>query len=73
MSRKLKLRVGPKSIYKKSDNHVLGDRAGATNADNLALAGRVIIEDLSWYVAHYTPSISNQKLNLEHLVSKASN
>ena len=42
-----------------SDNHVLSNRRQANDAANLALAGRVIIEDLSWYVPHYTPSISN--------------
>ena len=58
------------TLQKNSDNYVLGHRAGATNADNLALAGRVIIEDLSWYVPHYTRNISNQKLILGHFVSK---
>ena len=42
-----------------------------TNAENLALAGRVIIEDVSLYISTYTPSISNQKLLLSHIVSKA--
>ena len=42
-----------------------------TDAENLALAGRVIINDLSWYIYHYTPSISKQKLMLEHIISKS--
>ena len=54
-----------------SDNHALSHRAGANNAQNLALAGRVIIEDLSLYVPHYTPNISNEKLLLEHIISRA--
>ena len=54
-----------------SDNHVLGHRAGATNAENLALAGRFVIEYLCWYDPRYTLSISNQKLLLGHIVSKA--
>ena len=52
-----------------SDNQVLIHRAG-TNAENLALAGRVFIDDTNLYVPHYTPSISNQKLMLDHIVSK---
>ena len=50
---------------------MLSHRAGASNADNLALAGRVIIKDLSWYNPHSTPSLSNQKLTLGLIVSKA--
>ena len=49
----------------------MSHRAGATNAENLALAGRAILEDLRWYVPHYTPKISNEKFMLEHIVSKA--
>ena len=49
------------TLQRNSDNHVLSHRAGVDNEAKLALAGRVIIEDLSWYVPHYTPSISNQK------------
>ena len=59
------------TLRRNCDNHVLGHRAGATNADNLAPAGRVFMEDLSWYVPHYAPNISNQKLMLKHIVSKA--
>ena len=59
------------TLQRNSDNHVLSHRAAATNANNLALTGRIIIEDLSWYVPHYTPSVSNQKLMLGHIVSKA--
>ena len=58
------------TLQRNSDNHVLGHRAG-TNAENLAIAGRVNIEDLSWYDPHYTLSISSQKLMLGHIVSKA--
>ena len=39
-------------------------------AANLALAGRVLIDDKSLYVPQYTPSISNQKIMLGHIVSK---
>ena len=35
------------TLQRNSDNLVLNHRAGASNADNLALAGRIIIEDLS--------------------------
>ena len=58
-------------LHRKSGNHVLSHRAGATNADNLALAGIVILDDISLYFPHYTPSTSNQKLMLGHIVSKA--
>ena len=57
-------------MQRNSVNHVLGHRAG-TNAENLVLAGRVTMEDLSWFVPQYTLSISNQKLLLGHISSKA--
>ena len=50
---------------------MLSRPAGAEDAANLASAGRVIIEDLSWYVPHYTPNLSKQKLMLGHIVSQA--
>ena len=59
------------TLQRNSDNHVL-NHLGGTDAENFVLAGRVIINDLSWYVPHYTPSISNQKLVLEHIISKSS-
>ena len=58
------------TLQRKSDNHVLSDPAQANDAANLALARRVIIDDISLCVPHYTPSISNQKLMLGHIVSK---
>ena len=58
-------------LRRNSDNHVLGHPAQANNAANLGLAGRVNKDDLSWYVPHYTPNISNQKLMLGHIASKA--
>ena len=33
------------------------------------MAGRVLTDDISWYVPQYTPSISNQKLMFGHKVS----
>ena len=59
------------TLQRNSDNHVLVHLAQAYDAANLALAGSVIIDDISLYTPHYTPSISNQKLMLEHIVSKA--
>ena len=59
------------TLQKNSDNHVLSHPAKANDAANVALAGRVFIDDISWYVPHYTPSLSNQKLLLGHIVSKA--
>ena len=55
------------TLQRNSDNHVLSHPAGADDAANRALAGRVIINDISWYVPHYTPSVKNQKLMLEHI------
>ena len=57
-------------LHRKSKNHVLGHPAQAIDAATVALAGRVILDNISWYVPHYTPSISNQKLMLRHIVSK---
>ena len=56
-------------LQRNSDNHVLGHRAG-TNAENLALAGRVIIEDLSCVIPNLIPSLSNQIFLMEHFISK---
>ena len=36
------------------------------------MAGRLIIDSTSWSVTQYTPSISNQKLLLGHIVTKTS-
>ena len=64
--------LGYKSkLHRISDNRVSIHPPQANDATNLALAGRVIIEDLSWYVPHYTPSISNQKILRKHITSKA--
>ena len=63
-----------------SGNHVLTHRAG-TEAANLALGGRNIIENFSWLVLPYTPNTPNtpntqqQKFlypqTKEHIVSRA--
>ena len=58
------------TLQRNSDNHVLSHPAQDNDAANLALAGRVIIDVISWYVPHYTPSILNQKLMLRQIVSK---
>ena len=49
---------------------MLSHQARANDAANVALAGRVIIDDISWYVPHYTTSISNRKLMLSNIASK---
>ena len=54
--------LGYKSkIQRDSDNHVLSHPAGANVVANLALAGKIFIEDIKWYVPHNTPIISDQK------------
>ena len=58
------------TLQRNSNNHVISHLYG-TDAENLALAGRDIINDLSWYIPHYTPSISNQKSMLENIISKS--
>ena len=58
------------TLQRNSDNHVLSHPAQASYAANLALAGRVIIDDISWCVPHYTSRISNQKLMLSIIASK---
>ena len=58
------------TLQRKSDNNTLSHRAG-TKAESLVLAGRFNIEDLSWYIPNFTPSMSNQHLTLAHIVSKA--
>ena len=59
------------TLRRNSDSHVISHTAGANDAVNLALAGRVYIDDISLYVPHYTPNISDQKLMLRHIVSEA--
>ena len=54
-----------------NENHVLSHPAGAIDAASLSLAERVIIDDLNWYVPHFTPNISNQKLMLGHIENRA--
>ena len=58
------------TLQRNSDIHVLNHRAG-TNAETIALAGRVIIDNICWYIPNYTASISNQKLMLGYTISKA--
>ena len=59
------------TLQRNIDINVLSQPAGANDAANLALAGRIIIDDISLYVPHCTPSISNQKLMFGHIVSIA--
>ena len=56
------------TIQRVSDNHVLSHPAGDNDAANMALAGRVIIDDISLYVPHYFPNWSNRKLLLGILI-----
>ena len=58
------------TLRRVSENRVLGHLAQDIDAAIVALARRVVIEDLSWYVPQYTPSISNQNLMLKQVVSK---
>ena len=58
------------TLQTNSDNHILSFLAGKNDAVNLALRGRVI-DEISLDVPHYTPKISNQKLMLGHIVSRA--
>ena len=59
------------TLQKNKDNHVLNHLAGANDAANLALPGRVIIHDKSLRVPYHTPNISNQKPMLGRIVSRA--
>ena len=59
------------TLQQNSDKFVLSHPAGANDAENKALAERVIINDISLYAPHYTPNISNQKLMLGNIVSIA--
>ena len=57
------------TLQRNSDNHVLINQTG-TNAENVALEGRVVIDDISQCVPHCSPSISNQNLMLGDIVTK---
>ena len=59
------------TLQRKSDNLNLRHPVQANDAANQALAGRFIINGISWFIPSYTGSISNQKLLLGHIVSKA--
>ena len=58
------------ALQRNSDNHAISHRAG-TEAANLALAERILLEDISLFVPHYTPVLSPQTLMLEHFVPGA--
>ena len=58
------------TLQRISHSYVIGHPAQANDASNIALVGRVNTNGLSWYIPHYTPSIPNQKLMLEHTISK---
>ena len=58
------------TLQRNSGNHVLSHLAGVNDATNLALAGRAVIDDKSWYVTLYTPSIPNEKVKLGHIASR---
>ena len=58
------------TLQRNSDNYVLSHPDG-TDAENLVLSGRVMINDLSWCIPHLTPCISNQNLMLEIIISKS--
>ena len=60
------------TLQRNSDNHLLCHLAQANDAANLVLVGCVIIDDISLFVPHYTPSISSQKLMFGHIISKTS-
>ena len=59
------------TLQRISDNHALSHPAGDKDAANFALAGRVIIDDISLYVPHYSPNVSDRNLMLRHIVSRA--
>ena len=58
------------TLQRNSDTHILSHPPGVDDAAKRALAGRVIINDISWYVPHFTPSVPNQKLMLTHITNK---
>ena len=58
------------TLQRESDNHVICHPAEANDAANLALAGRVILYDISLSFPHHTPNMSNQKLMLRHFVTR---
>ena len=58
------------TLQRIGDNHVLSHPPQANDAANVALAERVLIDDISWYDPHYSPIISNQKLMLSIIASK---
>ena len=52
-----------------SDKHVSRQLAGL-DVKNRSSAGRVFINELIWYIPQYEPSVSNQKIIVEHVISK---
>ena len=58
------------TLQRNGDNHVLSHPPQANGAANIALAARVMINNLSWYMPHYTPSMSNRNLMVGHIISK---
>ena len=58
------------TLHWNSDNHLFSHPTVANDAANLVLAGTNILNDISLNVPHHTPSISNQKSIMGHIVSK---
>ena len=56
--------------YKERNNHVVSHEDG-TDAQSNDLAWRVTMNDVNWYALQNTPNISQQKLILENIVSRA--
>ena len=59
------------TLQRNNDSHVLSHPAQANETANFALAGRGFIDDINLYVPQYIPGVSNKKLMLGHIVSKA--
>ena len=53
-----------------SDYNVKSQEPGVDTTANEALAGRIMISDMRWYVQRCIPFVSQQKLVLEHFPSR---
>ena len=59
------------TLQRESDKKVLGHEPGADQFSNDAMAGRIVIDDVSWYVPYNNPNLSEQNLFSGILVSRA--
>ena len=54
--------------------YTLSLKRNNNNEPNIRAAGvdaaKIVTKDISWYIPHYTPSLENQQIMIDHLLNK---